>query len=182
MDQSSFLQTCKSCGEGFAKSVKVCPHCGKKNHTGIMMMLIIGIGCLAMVAAFAIPVKKDQSADMEKIVSAPVDAVNAAELAEVLRGKTSPNDPYVIKQAHKITGKVVEWDVEVFVNTKSTASFQMVTKSTSRVPGTLVIVYPRSDEQKKDLEQIKPGDRIRVKGIISGIQKGRVKMDPAVIL
>lgn len=182
MDHSSFLQTCKSCGEGFAKSVKVCPHCGKKNQSSIMLMLIIGIGCLALAGAFAIPVDNDGSADIEKIVSAPVDSINATELAAVLKGKNSPYDPHIIKQAHKITGKMVQWDLEVFVSTKSTTTFQIVTKPTYQVPGTLIMVHPRNDRQKNDLENIRPGDRIQVKGIIKGIQGGRVKMDPAVII
>jgi uncharacterized protein (DUF983 family) len=182
MDHSSFLQTCKSCGEGFAKSVEVCPHCGKKNQSGIMLMVIIGIGCLALAAAFAIPAANNQSSDMQKVVSAPVDTVNVTELVAVLKGKTAPNDPHVIKQAHKITGKMVQWDLEVFVSTNSNSTCQIVTKPTSQVPGALVIVYPLDNHQKKSLQNVRPGDRIRVKGVIKGIQGGRVKIDPAVIL
>ncbi len=182
MDHSSFLQTCKSCGEGFAKSVKVCPHCGKQNQSSIMLMIIIGIGCLALAGAFAIPVEKDSSTDLEKIISAPVDPVNATDLAVLLKGKNSPYDPHVIKQAHEITGRVVQWDLEVFISTKSATTFQVVTKPTSQVPGTLIMVQPRNDNQKKYLEKIRPGDRIQVKGMIKGIQGGRVKLDPAVII
>jgi hypothetical protein len=147
-----------------------------------MLMVIIGIGCLAMAAAFAIPGGKDQSDDVEKIVSAPVDTINVDELAKMLKGKKAPNDPYVIKQAHKITGKVVQWDLEVFVCTNSKSSCQIVTQPTSGTPGTLVMVYPRNDRQKKSLQNIKAGARIRVKGVIKGIQGGRVRIDPAVIL
>ncbi len=182
MDHSSFLQTCKSCGEGFAKSVKMCPHCGKKNQSSIMLMVIIGIGCLALAAAFAIPAAKDQSGDMQKVVTAPVDTVNVTELVAVLKGKKAPNNPYVIKQAHKITGKIVQWDLEVFVSTNSNSSCQIVTRPNSQVPGALVIVYPLDDNQKKSLQNVRPGDRVRVKGVIKGIQGGRVKIDPAVIL
>lgn len=182
MDQSSFLQVCKSCGEDFAKSVKVCPHCGKKNQSGMMLISIVAIGCLALAAAFAIPVDKGPSTDMEKIISAPLDRVDESQLAALLKGKKSPNDPHIIKRAHELSGKVVQWELEVFVSTKSTAGYQMITKPSSRVPGTLIMVYPRNDKQKNYFENIKPGDRIQVKGIISGIQGGRVKMDPAMIL
>jgi anaerobic ribonucleoside-triphosphate reductase len=56
VDQSSHLRKCSSCGEGFAKSVEECPHCGKK----------------------------------------------------------------VQDKANEITGKIVQWELEVFVTTKTT--------------------------------------------------------------
>lgn len=182
MEQSSFLQTCKSCGEGFAKAVKVCPHCGKKSQSSTLLMVIVGIGCLALAAAFALPAGKSQSGDMEAIVAAPVDTVDVAELAAVLKGQKAPNDPYVIKQAHKITGKIVQWELEVFVCTNSKFSCQLVSNPAPQVPGALVMVYPGDDKQKIALQNVKPGDRIRVKGVIKGIQGGRVRIDPAIIL
>ena len=39
-----------------------------------------------------------------------------------------------------------------------------------------------NNQQKKYLETIKPGNRIKVKGKISGIQQGRIKIDPAIII
>ena len=87
MSQSTYLRVCKSCGEDFAKTVKECPHCGKKVQSGMLLMLIVGLGCLALVATFAIPVHKGQSDDMEKVAAAPVDQINAAELATLLNSQ-----------------------------------------------------------------------------------------------
>lgn len=182
MSQSSYLRMCRSCGADFAKTVKECPHCGKKVQSGTLLMLIIGLGCLALVAAFALPINKGQSDDIKIISEASVDQINAAELAAVLGSKKSQNDPGTQNKAKEITGKIVQWDLEVFVSTKTADYYQIVTKSTAGTPGTLLKVYPQDSQQKNYLESIKPGNTIKVKGKISGFQQGRIKLDPAVIL
>ena len=182
MTQSSYLRICKSCGEDFAKSAKECPHCGKKVQSGRLLMVIIGVGCLAMAAAFGIPVNKSQPDKLESIAAAAVDSVNAAELASLFNPQNKQPSLQVQNKATEITGKIVEWNLEVFVATKSGDFYQVVTKSTPDVPGTLLRVYPRNNQQKKYLDSIQPGSRIRVKGKISGTQQGRIKIDPAFII
>jgi Tfp pilus assembly protein FimT len=182
MSQSTYLRMCRSCGADFAKTVKVCPHCGKKVQSGTLLMLIIGLGCLAVVAAFALPVHKGQSDEMKTISVAAVDQINAAELAAVFGNKKTQNDPGTRNKVKEITGKVVQWDLEVFVSTKTGDYYQMVTKPTADVPGTLLKVYPQDNQQKNYLESIKPGNTIKIKGKIAGIQQGRIKIDPAIII
>lgn len=182
MDQSSYLRVCKSCGEDFAKSVKTCPHCGKKNHSGMLLMLILGIGCAALVAAFAIPIDKDQSKDLKLIEVADVDHVDASELAALFNDKKLRMSPRAQEKANEITGKIVQWELEVFVATKSTDRYQIVTRSTATNPGTLLTVYPRDSQQQSYLDSIKPGFTIQIKGKISGFQQGRIKIDPAIII
>jgi len=182
MDQRSFLRVCKSCGEDFAKSVKECPHCGKNVQSGMLLMLIIGIGCLALAATLAIPVKKDQSGDMKMIVMAPVDHVDAAELATLFNDKKVQMSHQAQDKAKEITGQIVQWNLEVFVVTKSADCYQVVTNPSTTVPGTLVTVYPRNGRQQSYLDSVKPGVTIKIKGKITGIQQGRVKINPAVII
>ncbi|CAB1075885.1 hypothetical protein D1AOALGA4SA_3693 [Olavius algarvensis Delta 1 endosymbiont] len=182
MNQSAMLRVCKSCGEDFAKSVKECPHCGKTVQSGMLLMLIVGIGCLAVVAALAIPVDKSPSANMENIAAAAVDSLNAAELAAVINNKKSPNDPVLQGKVKEITGKIVQWDLEVFVSTKSADCYQVVTRPTATAPGTLLVVYPGNKQQSNFLATVKPGQRIKIKGKISGMQMGRIKIDPALLI
>lgn len=181
MDPSSYLKECKSCGEDFAKSVKVCPHCGQEVQSSMILMLIIGIGCLALAAAFAIPINKNQSNDIEEILAASADNISATELAAVVNNKNSQMNPQAQNKVNEITGKIVQWDLEVFVITKSEDSYQIVTKPTPNAPGALLRVYPRNNQQKIYLGNIIPGDTIRVKGKISGIQLGRIKINPAIV-
>lgn len=182
MSQSSYLRMCRSCGADFAKTVKECPHCGKKVQSGAILMLIIGLGCLALVAAFALPAKKGPSNDMKIISEAVVDQINAAELAALLSAKNSRNDAGARNKIEEITGKIVQWDLEVFVATKTANCYQIVTKSSAGMPGTLLRVYPQDNQQNNYLDRLKPGNTIKVKGKIAGLQQGRIKIDPAVII
>ncbi len=182
MEPNTYLKICRHCGEGFAKSVSECPHCGKKAQSNLLLTLIIGIGCLAMVATFAIPVSNDQSDEFEKIAAATVDQVDAAELATVFGAKNAKSDPQAQRKAKDIMGKVVQWDLVVFVSTKSGDGYQIVTKSGANAPGTLLRVFPRNPQEESYLGNIRPGSRIQVKGKISGVQQGRIKIDPAFLL
>jgi hypothetical protein len=119
---------------------------------------------------------------MKLISEASVDQVNAAELAAVLGNKNSQNDPETQNKVKALTGKIVQWDLEVFVSTKMTDYYQMVTKPAAGVPGTLLKVYAQDNQQKNYLESIKPGNTIKIKGKISGLQQGRIKIDPAIII
>jgi hypothetical protein len=182
MDRSSFLRVCKSCGEDFAKSVKECPHCGKKVQSGMLLMLIIGIGCLALAAAFAIPISKKQPDDVKMITIAPVDQVDTAELAALFNDRKLQMTQRAQGKAQEITGKIVQWELEVFVVTKSVDCYQVLTQPAKTVPGTLLTVYPRNSRQQSYLDSIRPGSAIQIKGKISGIQQGRIKINPAIIL
>jgi hypothetical protein len=148
----------------------------------MLLMLIIGIGCLALAATFAIPVTNNQSGDIEIIEAASVEQIDTAELAALLNDKNSLNSARARNKIKEITGKVVQWDLEVFVCTKSADCFQMVTKPTTGAPGTFVRVYPRDKQQKSYLENIRPGSKVKVKGKVSGMQQGRIKIDPAIVL
>jgi hypothetical protein len=182
MDQSSFLRVCKSCGEDFAKSVKECPHCGKKVQSGMLLMVIIGIGCLALAAAFAIPISKKQPDDMKMIAIAPVDQVDTAELAALFNDRKMQTSQQAQRKAKEITGKIVQWELEVFVVTKSADCYQVLTKPTKSVPGTLLTLFPRNSQQESYLDSIKPGFTIQIKGKIAGFQQGRIKINPACML
>lgn len=182
MDQSSFLRVCKSCGEDFAKSVEECPHCGKRVQSGMLLMVIIGVGCLALAAAFAIPISKKQPDDLKMVTIAPVDQVNTAELAALFNDRKVQMTPRAQGKAREITGKVVQWELEVFVVTKSADCYQVVTKATKTVPGTLLTVYPGNSQQQSYLDSIRPGTTLQIKGKITGMQQGRIRINPALIL
>ena len=182
MEQSSYLRVCKSCGEDFAKSVKECPHCGKKVQSGKLLLAIIGIGCLALAAAFAIPIQKSQPDDVKIVLMASADRVNPAELAALFNDSKIQTSPQARSRAREITGKIVQWDLEVLAVTNSAGCYQVLTKSTTTAPGTLATVYPQDSQEQSYLDGIKPGAAIRIKGKISGIQNGIVKINPALII
>ena len=182
MEQSSYLRVCKSCGEDFAKSVKVCPHCGKKVQSGKLLLAIIGLGCVALAATFAIPIQKSQPDDIKIVLMASGDRVNPAELAALFNDSKIRTSPQAQSRAREIAGKIVQWDLEVLAVTNSAGCYQVLTKSTATAPGTLATVYPQDSQEQSYLDGIKPGSAIRIKGKIAGIQNGIVKINPALVL
>ena len=82
----------------------------------------------------------------------------------------------------EITGKIVQWELEIFVVTRSSDYYKIVTKATSDAPGALLTLYPLDDQQIMYLDNIKPETSVKIKGKITGIQQGRIKINPAVII
>lgn len=182
MDHSAFLRVCKSCGEDFAKSVKVCPHCGQKVQSGKLLMVIIGLGCLALAAAFAIPAGKDQPDDMKIVAISPAERLDTAELASLFNDRKMQASPRVQAKAREITGKIIQWELEVLASTKSADCYQILTKPTKSAPGTLLTLFPRDRQQQGYLDSLRAGLTIRIKGRIAGYQQGRLKINPALLL
>lgn len=182
MSERSYLRNCRSCGKDFAKSVNECPHCGKTLQSGFMLKLIIGLGCLALAGAFAIPTSNDQYKDRQQILNTAVDHLNPADLANVFNTSPSRINHQAPRTANQITGKIVQWELEVFVVTKSQDHYKIVTKPTPSAPGTLLTVYPQNDRQTARLDTIRAGTTIEIRGKITGIQQGRIKINPAVLI
>ena len=182
MFDKSYSRRCNSCGNDFAKSAKECPFCGKKPSSGLFLKLIIGIGFLGLISTFAIPTPKGQLRDLHKIMVAVVDPINAPELAKVFDKNNATMNSQIKDKEKEIKGKIIPWELEVFVVTRSSDYFKIVTKATSDAPGVLLTLYPQDDQQIMYLDNIKPGTSVKIKGKITGIQQGRIKINPAVLI
>ena len=82
----------------------------------------------------------------------------------------------------EIKGKIVEWELEVLVVASLPDHFKILTKPTSYYPGTLLTLYPQNNQQMTYIENVKPGTKIKIKGKITGILQGRIKIDPALLI
>jgi hypothetical protein len=182
MFEKSYLRRCNSCGNEFAKSAKECPFCGKNLNSGLFLKIIIGIGFLGLISTFAIPTPNDQLKYLQKIVVAPVDQINASELAKVFYDNKANMNSQIKSREKEIKGKIVHWELEVFVVTRSSDYYKIVTKATSDAPGALLTLYPLDDQQIMYIDNIKSGTSVKIKGKITGIQQGRIKINPAVII
>ena len=182
MVDQSYLRKCNSCGKDFARSAKVCPFCGKNLNSGLLLKLIIGIGIFAIIGAFAIPIPKGLDNKLQMIADAPVDQIDASELAWILKNRNANTNNPIESLGNGISGKIVQWELEVFVITRSSDYYKIVTKPSFDAPGTLLTLYPQNNQQTIYLDNIHPGNKIKIKGKISGTQQGRIKINPAVII
>lgn len=182
MFDKSYFRKCNSCGKDFARSAKVCPFCGKNLNSGLLLNLIIGIGILAIIGAFAIPKPKGSKNYLQMFADAPVDQIESAEIAKIFTSRNKNMNNSIESRGIKITGKIVQWELEVFVVTRSSDYYKIVTTPTFDAPGTLLTLYPQNNQQTIYLDNIRPGNKIKIKGKISGTQQGRIKINPAVII
>ncbi|MGB5686120.1 MAG: hypothetical protein WBM35_09920 [Candidatus Electrothrix sp.] len=74
----------------------------------------------------------------------------------------------------EVTGKIVEWTLEVYKVKKDGVAYRIQNKSAPGVLSTFVSISPRSDAEKTRVETLKMGDVVTVKGKIKGFSLGRV--------
>jgi hypothetical protein len=182
MGEKSNRRQCKSCGKDVARSAKECPYCGQHAQSGWFLKLTIAIGALALLGTFAIPAYKDPVKDRQGVMFEHVDPVDATYLAEIFDPGNKPTTAQMEHTLKEITGKIVEWQLPIFVVTKMPDHFSIVTKPDTDVPGTLLTVYPANHQDKKYLESLKAGMSITIKGKITGTLKGRIKINPAFLI
>ena len=82
----------------------------------------------------------------------------------------------------EIDGKIVEWILEILVVANLPDHQKILTKPTSTHPGTLLTLYTHNNQQKNYIANAKSGTRIKIKGKITGILQGRIKINPAILV
>jgi len=156
---------------------------GQKIKSGFLFKLTIAIGLFAIICTVAIPGSKNQvKKEFQKIATASIDQINAGQLSRLLNNQNTENinQTEIIEKA--ITGKIIEWDLEILVVAKMSDHYKIVTKPTSDYPGTLLTLYPHDGRQITYMDNVQPGTRIKIKGKISGILQGRIKINPALLM
>lgn len=139
------------------------------------LKLLIGLSLIALICALAIPVQKNSETKMQKILLAPTEKISFYEIADMVNSDKPNVD-------NKINGKIIQWQAEPLVVTKFPDYYMIVTKQTDGLPSALLIVYPQSSQQKEILDNIKINTTIKVKGKISGVLQGRIRINPAFLI
>ena len=154
-----------------------------KSNSGFLFKLIIGIGLIAIICTFAIPNPKGQlKNEIHKIANASSDLINSSELASLLNNQKQDMISQTQISEKEIEGKIVEWELEIMVVTSLPDHYKILTKPTSNHPGTLLTLYPLNNQQINYIANVQPGTEIKIKGKITGILQGRIKINPAILM
>ena len=156
-----------------------------KIKSGLLFKLIITIGLLAIICTIAIPNlnPKDQlKKDIHKIAKASSDRISASELASLLNRKNQNMISQTQISEKEIEGKIVEWKLEIMVVASLPDHYKVLTKLTSTHPEALLTLYPQNNQQIKYIANLQPGTEIKIKGKITGILQGRIKINPAILM
>ena len=150
--------------------------------SGLGIKLIIGMGLLAIMGTLLIPAPENLLTDIQKTATAPLDQINTSELAIICTNQDPALDNRIEMKKKEIQGKIVEWELEVLIVAALSDHYKILTKPTPNLPGTLLTLYPQNSHQRTYLNAVKPGSSIKVKGKIQGILKGRIRINPALLV
>jgi len=89
---------------------------GQTIKSRLLFKLAIGIGILAIIFTIAIPNQEDQTNKaIEKIATAPLDQIDAAELATMFNNQNADMSNQAHSMQKELKGKIVEWELEILV-------------------------------------------------------------------
>ena len=154
----------------------------KKIKSGLFFKLTISMGVLLIIGTLAIPALKEQTNNLQNIAGASLDEINTREITAILNNQNIDvnNQEEILEK--KIQGKIVGWELEILVVASLPDHYKILTKPTSKYPGTLLTLYPQNSQQVAYLDNVNPGTRIKIKGKIAGILQRRIIINPSLLL
>ena len=185
----SKLINCKSCEKEVASSAKVCPHCGKKLKMGKMMKLLILVVIIIIAVVVGMPSDDDIAKEITTIQNSQPSNIDSKEMREMFAITGDSTKLQKDKTKEKITGKIVQWSNLTVFNVSVVNQEKMIYRiqteedvfsSTREQANTFINLYARNSSEASKIESLTGGDRISVKGKITGVAMfGNVEIDYA---
>lgn len=180
----SKLKTCKSCSKEVAKAAKTCPHCGAKLKMGMLLKLVIAGVVIAIIGAVTAPSKEEFKDTLLSLKAESPATIDTADLAAHFRMGSDNTDLQRDKKEEEIKGQIVDWQIPVYevrVLSADKNKYKIQGTSNRNIPGTFVTIYALDDAEKNQIESLKTGDVVRIKGKITGTTMRNIDIDPAVL-
>ncbi len=153
---------------------------------GLFAVAIIGI-VLAGVGKFGGPSSGSGPSIIEELEAADVEHVDAVKVGAYFNLNSEHTDIQRDNLLKEIKGKVVVWQLKVFEVEKSGSTYKIQTNSSIdlgqgvEAVGTFIRITPRDDSERSQIEALKTGNMITVRGKISGETMRHIELDPAVL-
>jgi uncharacterized protein YecT (DUF1311 family) len=129
----------------------------------------------------------DPLAQLDTAVASDLQA--EGELSEIFALGGKSTDLQRENKLKEISGQVVRWNLPVYEVARSGDGFKVQTTSGTRIGafgtnliGTFVTLSPRSESERKQIENLKTGDLLSFKGRIAGGSFRSLKIDPAILV
>lgn len=190
---SKKLKECPACGKEVAKSAKVCIHCGKKLKMGFFLKGVIGFFVFVIIVVVLSPSEEEKIQKRNSILTDLVQAKVAkisptGKLAATFKLDSKYTDLQRDKTEKEITGKVIQWTLPVYEVSKSGDGYRIQTSGDDALffgkpmVGTFITIYPRDDNEKQYIENLKTGNKITFKGKITGTSMRNIVVNPALLI
>ncbi len=146
----------------------------QKSKSSRLLIAVIAVAGIFAIF-YAAEKYRDQNIDL-KFLESQKEAENLTvdgELAKAFNLNSKFTDIQRENLLTQIKGKVVVWVVEVYeVEKKNNKKYKIQTRSglssSNDDVGTYIDLYIQNDEQSKFIEELKTGERIRIKGVLTG--------------
>lgn len=170
------LTVCKTCGEKIAKSARVCPHCGAKQHQGILAfgyaLLIISLVLLFYGLFVAIDNRNAPVAQSGNVSGSPeqpeIINVSASNLVSAYAANTVQADKLYKNKIVAISGTVQD------------ISQDMMSKDPCVLLESGNVLYPVqcffSESESDAVAQLSDGDEITIVGKCTGLSLAQVQI------
>lgn len=182
------LKICKSCNAEVAKSAKRCPKCGAKLKMGLLPKLLITLAGIVILSVALMPSTEEQqaslAASLKEIETAePSDLSPRGEIAAIFNLVSQHTDIQRDNKEKEIKGKIIQWTLPVFeVRKQKDGVYRITTTGGGDTVGTFITVHTRNDAEKANVEGLKTGDLVSIKGRIDGISLRNIEIEDAVLV
>jgi len=155
---------------------------------------IIGITLLVIVAVVLSPSGEEKAqellATLDEIAdSQAADISPTGRLAELFSFGSDFTDIQRERATEEITGKIVQWTLPVYEVSQRGESYRVKTSAEQTfmgvgtpMVGAFITVYPRNDNERTYIENLKTGDSIAFKGKIVGTRMRNITIEPAILV
>ena len=154
---------------------------------GVVALCIGGcvLTCTGGAAAIGAGIAKAEEEKLElakSLNSMPASDITAESLSELFAIGEKHTDLQRENKEAEITGEIVEWELTVYeVRKKDDGIYRIQTEEKLKV-GTFINLYTFSPEEVSRVEALVTGNKIKIKGKITGTSMRNIDIEPAIFV
>lgn len=186
----SKLTLCKVCEKEVSKGASVCPHCGEKLKSGwlgkIFKYSLVAILVVFIVAITASPSEEEIAHELSLVESSKVDNIKPiGTLYDMFSYGSTYTDIQRENMEKELIGKIIQWTLPVYEVNKEESVYTIDTSdsilsfSNKNSIETRIKLYPKNEQEMLYIEKLKTGNKITIKGKITGVSMRVLEIDYA---
>lgn len=147
------------------------------------------IAFIALAIAVGSGIDKPKTDPLAEIAGAQPSALRPdGELSEIFALGSKSTNLQRESKLKEIQGQIVEWTLPVYEVSRTGDNYKIQTKNKSRFGssgtatiGSFIVISPRNDEERRQIEALKTDDLLSFKGRIAGSTLRNIEIKPAIL-
>lgn len=153
----------------------------------------MGVTALVVIGVLVSPSEEEKAKELTATLGKMAEAQAAhisptGELAATFKLDSKYTDIQREKAEKEITGKIIQWTLPVYEVNKRGNGYRVQTSGNDAIMGgtprvgAFITIYPRNDNDRTHIENLKTGDNITFKGEITGTSMRNIEIEPAILV